>query len=349
MKEPDVKHVGRCVVALPIAVVSVGLLLGAGWATGQPESRTAQTGPETQAERAARLAAMAAFGERAVVKPSEDSLMGFTLSTSVREVVVSAGQQVREGDLLVRGDDSEDVAEAKFQRARADTKLPVDRARVQTALAELEFKRMEQSFDRGAGSPLELDRARAARDSAKIDLDLALLNVVLSDLQASRAEARVAKFSLRAPFDGVVDIVHVDKGQSVGEGEPVVRVVSVDPLWIDVPAPTALVLSQGLVPGNRAWVLLQEDVAERVYEARVIQVAPTADSESGTRRVRVEMGNTIGVVPGVNCWVRFTEPPARWRDAIVDPSKPLEAAAPVGESLDALAVLHTDEPLENQR
>ena len=161
--------------------------------------------------------------------------------------------------------------------------------------------------------------------------------------------ASAPSFSLRAPFDGVVDIVHVDKGQSVGEGEPVVRVVSVDPLWIDVPAPTALVLSQGLVPGNRAWVLLQEDVAERVYEARVIQVAPTADSESGTRRVRVEMGNTIGVVPGVNCWVRFTEPPARWRDAIVDPSKPLEAAAPVGESLDALAVLHTDEPLENQR
>ncbi len=343
------KHVGRYVVALPIAVVSVSLLLGAGWAAERPEAGTTQPELETQAERAAQLAAMAAFGERAVVKPSEDSLMGFTISTSVREVLVSAGQQVREGDLLVRGDDSEDVAEAEFQRARADTKLPVERARVQTALAELEFKRVEQSFDQGAGSPLELDRARAARDSAKIDLDLALLNVVLSDLQATRAEARVAKFALRAPFDGVVDIVHVDKGQSVSEGQPVVRVVSVDPLWIDVPAPTAMVLSQRIVPDSRAWVLLQEDIAERVYEARVIQVAPTADAESGTRRVRVEMSNAIGLVPGVNCWVRFTEPPARWRDSIVDPGKPLEARAPEGASSDALALQNHGGRAEDRR
>lgn len=343
------RHMGRCVVALPIVVVSVSLLLGAGWATGQPESRTAQTGPETQAERAAKLAAMAAFGERAVVKPSEDSLMGFTISTSVREVLVSAGQQVREGDLLVRGDDSEDVAEAEFQRARADTKLPVERARVQAELAELEYKRMEQSFDQGAGSPLELDRARVNWGITRIDLDLALLNVVLSDLQANRAEARVAKFALRAPFDGVVDIVHVDKGQSVSEGQPVVRVVTTDPLWIDVPAPTALVLSQRIVPDSRAWVLLQEDVAERVYEARVIQVAPTADAESGTRRVRVEMSNAIGLVPGVNCWVRFTEPPTRWQDAIVDPSRPLEAALPSGASANGLAVLNNDGSLEDRR
>lgn len=343
------KHVGRCVVALPIAVVSMSLLLGAGWAIGGPESGIAQTGPETPAERTARLAAMAAFGERAVVKPSKDSLMGFALSTSVREVLVSAGQEVREGDLLVRGDDSEDAAEAKFQRARAETKLPVERARVQTELAELEFKRMEQSFEQGAGSPLELDRARVARDTAKIDLDLALLNVVLSDLQASRAEARVAKFALRAPFDGVVDIVHVDKGQSVREGEPVVRVVSVDPLWIDVPAPTSLVLAKGLAPGSRAWVLLQEDVAERVYEARVIEVAPTANSESGTRRVRVEMGNAIGLVPGVNCWVRFAEPPARWRDSVVDPGKPLEAAMPAKDRAGALAAITDEQGSENQR
>lgn len=296
---------------------------------------------------------MAAFGERAVVKPSKDSLMGFSLSTSVAEVLVAAGQRVQEGDLLIRGDDSEDIAEAKFQRARADTQLPVDRARAQADLAKLEYERLVKSADQGAGSPLELDRARAAETTARIDLDLALLNQVLSDLQAARAEARAAKLSLRAPFDGVVDIVHVDKGQTIREGEPVVRVVSVDPLWIDVPAPTAMVLTQGIVPGTHAWVLLQEDVAERVYTARVIQVAPTADAGSGTRIVRVEMDNAVGLVPGVNCWVRFTEPTGRWQDAVVDPSQPLEAAAPlpgaVGSVPRAVATLNNPGQPEDQR
>ena len=347
-KGPDVKHVGRCVVALPIAVASVSLLLGAG-ASGQTDPWPEAADPQMQAEKASRLAEMAAFGERAVVKPSRDSLMGFSLSTSVFEVVVTAGRQVREGDLLVRGDDSEDIAEAKFQRARADTQLPVDRARAQADLAEIEYQRQVDSFDRGASSPLEVDRARLARDTAKIDLDLALLNQVLSDLQASRAEARVEKLSLRAPFDGIVDIVHVDKGQSIREGEPVVRVVAVDPLWIDVHAPNSIILSQEIVPDCRAWVLLQEDVEERVYEARVIQVAPTADAGSGTRRVRVEMENAIGLVPGVNCWVRFTEPPARWQDSIVDPGRATEASLPGDDLRNALAAGQAERHSEDLR
>lgn len=301
-------------------VIGAGLLLGAGSAPDRPNRRA------DQPERASRLAAMASFGERAVVKPSRDAVMGFTLSTSVQEVLVSGGQAVKAGDLLIRGDDSEDLAEAKFQRARADTELPVDRARAQTNLAELEYQRQLEAFDKNASSPLELDRSRLARDTAKIDLDLALLNQVLSDLQAGRAEARAAKLSLRAPFDGVVDIINVDRGQSVRDGEPVVRVVSVDPLWIDVPTQTALTIAQGLHPGSPAWVLLQEDTAERVYIAEVLEVAPTADAASGTRRVRVEMANKIDLVPGVNCWVRFTEPTGEWRDRIVDPGRPIETA-----------------------
>lgn len=313
MKEPGVKSVGRSFAALWAAV---GVLAWAGPAWGQG------AGPSG----AERLAAKMSFGERAVVKASQDAVMGFTLSTSIREVLVSGGQEVKAGELLIRGDDIEDLAEARFQRARADTELPVDRSRAQLELAELEYARQQDAFDKGAANQLELDRSRVARDTAKIDLELSVLNQVLSDLQATRAEARVDKLNLRAPFDGVVDIINVDVGQSVRDGEPVVRVLSVDPLWIDVPAPTALTISEGLRPGSPAWVLLQEDTAERVYEAQVLQVSPTADAASGTRRVRVQMANKIGLVPGVNCWVRFSEPTGEWGGKLVDPGRVVESA-----------------------
>ncbi len=315
--------VGRSLAAFS-AVVSLGLVLGAGPVLARHlEDQNSQ--PDLK-DRAARLTAMAAFGERAVVKPSKDAVMGFTLSTSVKEVLVSGGQTVNEGDLLIRGDDSEDIAEAEFQRARAETKLPVDRARAQAELSKAEYLRQIETFDKGAGSSLELDRSRVAMETTQIDLDLAILNLVLSDLQATRAEARAAKLSLRAPFDGVVDIINVDRGQSVRDGEPVVRVVSLDPLYIDVPTPNALTISQGLKPGDPAWVLLQEDSAERVYLAKVLEVAPTADPASGTRRVRVEMANKLGLVPGINCWVRFTPPTGEWKNRIVDPGTVIETA-----------------------
>jgi len=261
-------------------------------------------------------------GEKAFVKPSQDAVMGFTLSTSVKDVLVTGGQRVRRGELLVLGDDSEDLAEAEFQRARAETPLPVSRAQAQLDLAELELARIEEAQAQAASSPLEVERTKAARDLAKIDLDLAQLNQVLSALQADRAEARVQKLRLVAPFDGIVDRVDVDRGQSVREGEPVIRVVAVHPVRIDVPTPTAQTISLRLEKGSPAWILMQEDTARRVYTGEVVEVAPTTDATSGLRRIRVEMANAVGVVPGVNCWVRFTEPTGEWRELIADPSVP---------------------------
>jgi hypothetical protein len=117
----------------------------------------------------------------------------------------------------------------------------------------------------------------------------------------------------------------------VREGEPVIRVVSVDPLWIDVNTPTSMTISLGLQKGSPAWILMQEDTARRVYTGEVIEVAPTADPASGLRRIRVQMANAVGVVPGVNCWVRFSEPSGEWRDLVVDPSEPLQTAEASGD------------------
>lgn len=321
------RHVGRTIGML-VFIAAGPLVFGGLGPAGLPASERAGSSGASplQPDSASPTWWVSFEGQKAIAKASEDAVMGFTLSTSVKEVLVVGGQRVQAGDLLVRGDDSEDVSEAKFQRARASTELPVDRARAQLELAQLEYERQKDAREKGAGNQLEEDRSRVARDTAKIDVELAVLNQVLSDLQAAKAESRVEKLSLRAPFDGVVDIVHVDKGQSVRDGEPVVRVVAVDPIWIDVPAPTALAISAGLEVGSPAWILLQEDVARRVYTGKVVEVAPTADAASGTRRIRVEMANKVGLVPGVNCWVRFSEPPDEWSDRIVDPSQPVKTA-----------------------
>lgn len=254
-------------------------------------------------------------GHRAVTRPSRDAAIGFSLPSTVAEVAVTGGQRVHEGDLLIRGDDREDLAEAEFQNARATTKLPVERAQADVDLAKLEFDRAQEAYAKEGLSPAEYQRSESRYRTTLIDLKLAELNQTLAHLQAARAFARVDRYRLTAPFDGVVDVVTVDVGQSIQQGDPVIRVVNVDVLWVDVPVPTQESLKLDPSGGQRVWVMIPVLDEARVYEGKVIEVAPTADAGGGARRVRVEVQNIDQLPPGMNCWVRFSAPSQAWEAA----------------------------------
>ena len=247
-------------------------------------------------------------GHKAVTRPSKDAIMGFSLPTSVIAVPVVGGQVVREGDLLLRGDDVEDLALLEAQRIRAREDLPVQRAVEQAELAKVEFAKAEQAFAADGINEIELDRARLAASTAAIDVRIAKNNFEQEQAAVERFEARVQKFRVHAPFDGIVDTVVVELGQSIGDSEPAIRVVQIDPLWIDVPAPTASTMTLSLEPGSPAWVLMNLPGEAVIREARVIEVSPTADAASATRRVRVELPNPELLVAGIGCWVSFAEP-----------------------------------------
>lgn len=247
-------------------------------------------------------------GIKAVTRPSRDAVLGFSLPTQITEVGVVGGQRVSRGDLLVRGDDEEDIALLETQRIRADTDLPVQRAVGQSELADVEWERAQEAFSRTGISQLEYDRARLAADTAKIDVGIAKNTLAQDRAQVVRFEARVRRLRLQAPFDGIVEQVLVDVGQSVSEAEQVVRVVNIDPLWIDVATPTKRTLELGIETGAPAWVAMDLPGDLRVFEGRVVEVSPVADAASGTRRIRVEVANPEQIVAGVTAFVRFTPP-----------------------------------------
>ncbi len=294
-----------------LTLVVLGLVIGSG---GQV---MAQAGSSRDDDvRVRQLEWISMFGgHRAVTRPSRDAAIGFSLPSTVVEVAVTGGQRVKKGDLLIRGDDREDFAEAQFQNARATTKLPVERSQADVDLAKLEFDRATEAYAKEGLSPAEYQRSESRYRTTRIDLQLAELNQTLAALQAARAFARVDRYRLVAPFDGVVDVVTVDVGQSIQQGDPVIRVVNVDLLWIDVPVPTQESLALDPKGGQRVWVLLPVLDEAKVFEGKVIEVAPTADAGGGARRVRVEVENVEQLPPGMNCWVRFSEPSEAWNSA----------------------------------
>lgn len=250
-------------------------------------------------------------GHKSVTRPSQDAVMGFAAATVVKEILRHGGQAVKKGDLIVRGDDAEEAALYRLQEERIAQPYAVERAKAAADLAKVEYERLRDVEAKGGSGKQEVERARLNAEVARIDHLTAVSNQTQEVIQLDRIRARVDRFHLKAPFDGVIDVVNVDVGQSASERDAAVRVVSVDPLWMDVPAPMTDPATHALSTGDPAWVLCDVAGEARLLTGKVIEVAPTADPASRTRRVRVEMQNPAGparLIAGEPVWVRFTQP-----------------------------------------
>lgn len=264
-------------------------------------------------------------GVLCMTRPSRDAIMGFSLATEIAEVAARSGQEVVKGQLLLRGDDAEDQALYRLQLVRTQTDVPVQRYRAAMEQAKLEYDRFTDIRSQGGASTFEVERSRLNYETARLDFENAKLQQSQEVIQLDRLKARIAKYRLEAPFDGQVDFVQVDVGQVVSENEKIVRVVNVDPLWIDVGASTEDALTLRLHEGDAAWVMLDVAGVPRLAQGKVIEVAPTANLGSRSRRVRVELPNPKGpsrLLAGDPAWVRFSEPAQGVVEQINASSKP---------------------------
>lgn len=250
------------------------------------------------------------FGIKAVTRPSQDAIMGFSFPTSVMELLVKDGDTVKAGQPLVRADDEESAAAMALQQIRAESTLDVEAEEKALELTKVELASTEQAFESGGGSTLERDRARLGAQTAALRVDASKLRLREQQMQLEQLELRHARHRLIAPFDGVVESVVVSVGDVVRESDPVVRIVSVDPLWIDVATPTESTL--GIEAGDPAWCLVRIGDDVRLLDATIQGVSPVADSVTGARRVRVVAPNPQGLPAGLTVFVRFDEPGESW-------------------------------------
>jgi len=187
----------------------------------------------------------------------------------VEEVAVSAGQHVKQGDLLLRMDQREAKA------ALLGVKAKVARARIATESAGRERHRSQELFDRGLIAIEELKEAELKEAAAIAEEESA---------KAAEAAAQVAleRTELRAPFDGIV------VARNVWKGAVIYKTIQQEPLI--VLAPDDKMIARALVtasvlrlfrPGQYARV----KVANGLREGRIYSL--------GVEAVRVELQGAV--------------------------------------------------------
>jgi membrane fusion protein (multidrug efflux system) len=158
-----------------------------------------------------------------------------------------------------------------------------DRARANLGLAEDLLRRRRDLFARGVLAKEELDQAQNELTSAQTLL--------------READVAFSHGTVTSTLDGVVNTLHVDEGEFVGEGDPVADIVNVATMRVNFDVPEGDV--RFLAQGQKVLVHL-DTYPERQWVGVIDFVAWKADPATRTFQVRVVVDNKDGAMrPGM--------------------------------------------------
>lgn len=298
--------VGASVLAIVIGASAVSFW--AGRKTSQPPNNAtapakaapAKGGPPAVIVEAARVSlvrlpqSLSAVGS---LRSDETVIVRPEVAGRVSGILFREGERVRQGEVLVKLDDS-------VQRA------DLDKARANLSLTRTKFERSSDLIKQGFLST-------QARDEAENQFKVAAA-------EAELMQARIAKTTIRAPFSGTIGLRQVSVGDYVKEGQDLVNLESLDPLKVDFQVPE-LALTQ--VRDGQTLQITLDALPDRTYDGRVIAINPLIDAAGRSIMIRAQVPNRDGKLrPGMFARVRLFTSEAR--DSAMVPE---ESVFPVGE------------------
>jgi len=230
-------------------------------------------------------------GIRAITRPSADVTLSFVQPGRITEILFKEGAVVKAGQTLVRLDDGLEQAQMAQILAQSQDTTQIQASEASLAQKQVDLKKLEKAADRNAATELEVEHARLEVKIAELSLELAKFEHRQAGLKLEEAKIRVENMRLKGSIDGRVEEVFIETGESVNVLDKVIRVVQIDPLWIDASFP--LVLAATLKPGSTVAVEFPSPSSASM-RGRVVYVAAVADAASGTLKTRIEVPNPQG-------------------------------------------------------
>ena len=192
------------------------------------------------------------------------------LASRVKAFNFNEGRKVTKGQVLVRLDAALDEA----QLAQAEAAL---------ALSKANYDRAVSLVARQAGTEKAVDETRAAlrRDEAAVQL----------------AKARIEKYTLVAPFDGVIGLRRVSVGSYLVAGADVVNLEQIDPLKVDFRIPESFLPA---VRVGQPITVTVDAFAGREFPGKVYAIDPLVDEAGRSIVIRAIVDNPQDALrPGV--------------------------------------------------
>ena len=236
---------------------------------------------------------------------STAAVQGVTVSTDepgiVQKIAFESGQTVKEGDLLVQLEVSQEQAQLRSAEA-------------QMRLAQANLLRQQNLLKSRVSSQADYDSVQAQYDQAVARVE--------------EVKALINKKTIRAPFGGVLGIRAVNLGQYLQSGAQVAPLQSLDPIYVNFWLPQQ---NLGQIAAGQPVHVRADGLPDVEFEGRINAVDAVIDEATRNVRVQATLPNSKSLLrPGM--FVNTEVPLAEKSSHVVLPATAIQFA-PYGDTV----------------
>jgi membrane fusion protein (multidrug efflux system) len=202
------------------------------------------------------------------------AVQGVTVSAdlpgTVDRIAFDSGQNVHAGDVLVELNTRQERAQLAAAEADRD-------------MARLTFDRMQGLLNERVVSKAEYDQATSQQKQ--------------TEARVGEIRAAIERKTIRAPFSGVLGLRQVNLGQYLKDGEAVVVLQSLNPIYVNFGVPQQ---SAGDVRVGRAVRITANDATKATFTGRVTAIDSVVNEQTRNVQVQATLDNADGKLrPGM--------------------------------------------------
>lgn len=216
------------------------------------------------------------------LKASSRTVVSAKILATIKDILVTAGDQVQQGQDLV-------LLESKEFEARLDqAKRVLEASTASRNEAEKQFNRYQQLVQQNAASQAEFD-------TAVRNLQVAIANEARSQQAVSEVETQLSYTTIKAAKSGRIVDRSAEPGDVAQPGMPILTLYDATSLRLEAPVMEHLAVK--LHVGDQLSVYI--DALDRQFEATVDEIVPQADAPSRSFLVKASVPKSDDLYEGM--------------------------------------------------
>jgi RND family efflux transporter MFP subunit len=237
-----------------------------------------------------------------LIEPDAVAEVGSQVVGVIESMKVERGQRVRKGEVIALLRADVERAALGVARSRSEAVADIQAAAANATFAKQRVDRARDLLEKKFISDQAYDQMRAEAEVAAQKHAQAQEQHRLAQREMELATSQLAMRTVRSPVNGIVAERYMATGERIEE-KPMVRIAVVDPLRVQVVAPSSM---YGRIQMGSTASIFPELADTTPVLARVILIDKLLDSASNTFRITLRLPNPGNALPaGLRCRADF--------------------------------------------